>query len=388
MSTNKTYCALPFRETMMLPGDVLLLCCRHDTNVVIKEDFDKTFKSGKLQEIRELMLAGKPVSGCEQCYREEHQGVESMREQSIKTYGIVDDIELQGLHIQFDNICNLKCRMCSSVSSHLLHSEETEIYGKAISWKKFVVADKYKQMDISKLTTIRLHGGEPFMSKRAEEFCKSITELGRIDKVSIVIPTNGMIRPSNDFLEALSNCNSLSIAVSIDALGGLNDYFRSKSDFDTIISNLDFFYSLIKSRKAGTTNISVVTTVNIYNVNKLQELDLFLKSRYSNLTLTKSMLHGPEYLRISCLPKEYKDRIRHTVAEYPDVLRMLDIEDTNYFEEFVFNHRQLDNIRQESLDDFNLELSEFISNYKFIKEVTLEQIIKFHNFVDPGVFND
>jgi len=152
---NKTYCALPFRETMLIPGDVLLLCCRHDTNVVIEESFDKSFKSGKLQEIRKLMLAGKPVSGCEQCYREEQQGVESMRQQSIKTYGVVDNIELQGIHLQFDNVCNLKCRMCSSTSSHLLYNEETEIYGKAISWQKLVVADKYQENDTSKLTVIR-----------------------------------------------------------------------------------------------------------------------------------------------------------------------------------------------------------------------------------------
>lgn len=373
---------------MLVPGDVLLLCCRHDTNVVIEESFDKTFKSGKLQEIRELMLAGKPVAGCEQCYREEQQGVESMRQQSIKTYGVVDDIELQGIHLQFDNVCNLKCRMCSSPSSHLLYNEETEIYGKGISWQKFVVADKYKEIDTSKLTVIRLHGGEPFMSKRAEEFFKSITASGRISKVSIVIPTNGMVKPSEDFLEALANCNVLSIAVSIDALGGLNDYFRSNSDFDTVISNLDFFCSLIESRKPGTTDISVVTTVNVYNVNKLQELDTFLKSRYPNLPLVKSMLHGPSYLRISCLPKEYKDKIRHSVADYPDVLKMLDIDDTNYFEEFVFNHRQLDNIRKESLGDLNLELSEFINNYKFTKELTSKHIIKFHSFVDPGIFND
>jgi molybdenum cofactor biosynthesis enzyme MoaA len=385
---NKTYCALPFRETMLVPGDVLLLCCRHDTNVIIEENFEKSFKSGKIQEIRELMLEGKPVAGCEQCYIEEEQGVESMRQQSIKKYGVVEDIELQGIHIQFDNVCNLKCRMCTSTSSHLLHNEETELYGKAISWQKFVVADRYKEIDTSKLTVIRLHGGEPFMSKRAEDFFKSITKSGRINQVSIVIPTNGMIRPSNDFLEALENCNVLSIAVSIDAYGGFNDYFRSKSEFNTVIENLDFFCSLIDSRKPGTTNISVVTTVNVYNVNKLTELDSFLTSRYNNLKLVKSMLHGPDYLRISCLPKEYKDKIRHTLELYPDVLKMLDKEDTNYFEEFIFYHNTLDKLRHESLENFNIELSQYIKSYKVAKEITTESMANFYNFVDPGIFND
>ena len=67
---------------------------------------------------------------------------------------------------------------------------------------------------------------------------------------------------------------------------------------------------------------------------------------------------------------------------------MLDINDINYFEEFIFNHKQLDQIRQEFLGDLNLELSEFIRNYKLTRTITSKQIIKFHNFVDPEIFND
>lgn len=385
---NKSYCALPFRETMMVPGDVLLLCCRHDTNVIIKESFDKTFKTGKIQEIRELMLEGKPVAGCEQCYIEEEQGIESMREQSIKRYGVVKDIELHGLHIQFDNLCNLKCRMCTSAQSHLIYNDEVEIFGKAIIWQKFTEANRYKEIDVSKLTEIRMHGGEPFISKKADDFFKTIIQSGRISEVNVATPTNGMITPSGALLETLQQCKMLSLMVSIDAYGDLNDYFRSKSNFETVIKNLDMFYSLIETRKSGTTTIGVSTTVNIYNVNKLHELNSFLKSKYPNLLVTQSFLHNPDYLRISCLPKEYKDKIRHTVVDYPDVLKMLDIDDPNYFEEFIFYHNQLDKIRQESLGSFNLELSEYMDSYKHVKEVTSETLAQFSQFTNPGVFNE
>ena len=142
---------------MMVPGDVLLLCCAHNTNVIIKNSFDETFKSGKIQEIRELMLSGKPVSGCEQCYIAESQGIESLRERSIKKYGVVKDIKLQAVEIQFDNVCNLKCRMCTSAQSHLIYNDEVEIFGKAISWKKFIETDRYKEIDISELKEVRIH---------------------------------------------------------------------------------------------------------------------------------------------------------------------------------------------------------------------------------------
>jgi len=385
---NKTYCALPFRETMLVPGNVLLLCCKHDTNVIIKNNFEESFRSGKIQEIRELMLAGKAVEGCEQCYKEEENGIESMREQSITKYGIVDDIQLKALHVQFDNVCNLKCRMCTSTQSHLLYNDEIEIFGKSIGWQKLTVADQYNNIDVSSLEEIRLHGGEPFLSPRAEEFFYKIIQENQIKQISIMTPTNGMIKPTGALLAAIQQCKVLSIMISIDAYGELNDYFRSKSNFNTVIHNLDFFYSLIDQRPVGSTTIGILTTINVYNVNKLQELDLFLKPRYPNLELKKAFLHYPEYLRISSLPKEYKEKIQYSVEAYPDVLKMLNADDPDYFEEFIFYHKQLDSLRQESLGNFNLELLEFIENYKPKKEITKEHIIKFHNFVDPGIFND
>ena len=175
--------------------------------------------------------------------------------------------------------------------------------------------------------------------------------------------------------------------MSIDAYGDLNDYFRSRSDFDTVIHNLDFFIDLIKRRESKETYVRVSVTVNVYNVNKLQELEQFLKARYTNILIDFNLLHNPDFLRVSCLPKDYKDSIRHTVKNYPDVLKMLDIDDTNYFEEFIFYHKRLDSIRQESLKDVNLELAEYIENYKSEKAVTSDQVRKFYPIIDLGSSN-
>jgi sulfatase maturation enzyme AslB (radical SAM superfamily) len=195
--------------------------------------------------------------------------------------------------------------------------------------------------------------------------------------MSVTIPTNGMVKPSRNLLEILMKCKSLSIWISIDAYGKLNDYLRKNSQFDTIIDNLDFFYSLIERRPNKLTTIGVGTTVNVYNVNKLQELDNFLKNRYPNLSLDKSILHNPDYLRISCLPAEYKDKIRHTVNDYPEILKFLNIDDSEYFDEFIFYHNKVDNIRQESLEDLNLELLKFINSYTPKRTIVTENILRF-----------
>jgi len=245
----------------------------------------------------------------------------------------------------------------------------------------------YTEIDNSKINEIVIYGGEPLLSERANKFLQKFIDSGRISEIKISTPTNGMVQPSDTFLTAFLSCKKLDLTVSIDAYGDLNDYFRSRSDFDTVIHNLDFFVDLINRRGSKETYVRVSVTVNVYNVNKLQELETFLRSRYTNILIDFNLLHNPDFLRISCLPKGYKDAIRHKVETYPNVLKMLDMDDTNYFEEFIFYHNKLDAIRQESLSEVNLELAEYIKNYKSEKEVTSDQVRKFYPIIDLGSSN-
>jgi sulfatase maturation enzyme AslB (radical SAM superfamily) len=277
--------------------------------------------------------------------------------------------------------------MCASTQSHLLYNEEIEIFGNAVSWQKATSTDVYTEIDNSKINEIVIYGGEPLLSERANKFLQTFIDSERISEIKISTPTNGMVHPSDTFLTAFLSCKKLDLTVSIDAYGDLNDYFRSRSDFDTVIHNLDFFIDLINRRGSKETYVRVSVTVNVYNVNKLQELETFLRSRYTNILIDFNLLHNPDFLRISCLPKDYKDKIRHKVESYPDVLKMLDINDTNYFEEFIFYHNKLDAIRQESLSEVNLELAEYIKNYKSEKAVTSEQVRKFYPIIDLGSSN-
>jgi sulfatase maturation enzyme AslB (radical SAM superfamily) len=277
--------------------------------------------------------------------------------------------------------------MCASTQSHLLYNEEIEIFGNAVSWQKATSTDVYTEIDNSKINEIVIYGGEPLLSERANKFLQTFIDSERISEIKISTPTNGMVHPSDTFLTAFLSCKKLDLTVSIDAYGDLNDYFRSRSDFDTVIHNLDFFIDLINRRGSKETYVRVSVTVNVYNVNKLQELETFLRSRYTNILIDFNLLHNPDFLRISCLPKEYKDAIRHKVETYPNVLKMLDMDDTNYFEEFIFYHNKLDAIRQESLSEVNLELAEYIKNYKSEKAVTSDQVRKFYPIIDLGSSN-
>jgi len=276
------YCPLPFREVVLFNGDILQPCCQnHAYKVFIKDSFDQSFNTGVLEQFRNQLLSGQPVKGCDQCYNEEAAGVESMRQRSINRYGYVDNVEIHAIQMQFDNLCNLKCRMCASTNSHMLYEDEIEVLGKTINPKKFILTTRHNEIDKTHLKEIKFWGGEPLISPRAQEFFKDFTTSGEISQVVISTYTNGMVTPSGYILEAFEKCRYLDLFVSIDAYGGLNEYIRGKSNFDDIVNTLNFLRSLMKSRPPESTFIGVSTLVNIYNVNKLQDLDSFIKKELS-----------------------------------------------------------------------------------------------------------
>ena len=168
----------------------------------------------------------------------------------------------------------------------------------------------------------------------------------------------------------------------------MNEYIRGKSDFNEIVKNLKFYSSLIDSRPKQSTTIGISTVVNVYNVNKLKELDQFITKEFSQFELEKKFLSYPEFLRISCLPKEYKNIIKHAVQDYPELLQFLNKDDNNYFEEFIFYNNSVDKLTGHSLKDVNLELAEYIENYKSKKEISNQHVRKFYPVIDLRSSND
>ena len=384
-----TYCSLPFREVTINNGDVLQPCCQNYSHqILINESFAKSFNTGQLEKVRKQMLAGEIVTGCDQCYREESAGLESMRQRSVKKYGNVENIEIHAIQIQFDNLCNLKCRMCSSANSHLLYDDELKILGKPISPKKFVASTTHNDIDKTHLKEIKLFGGEPLISPRAQEFVKDMVLSNEISRVVVSAYTNGTVLPTDYMLEAFHKCRFLDLNVSIDGVGQLNEYIRGKSDFNEIVKNLKFYSSLIDSRPKQSTTIGVSTVVNVYNVNKLKALDQFITKEFPQFELEKKFLSYPEFLRISCLPKQYKNIIEHAVQDYPELLQFLNKDDNNYFEEFIFYNNSVDKLTGHSLKDVNLELAEYIENYKSKKEISNQHVRKFYPVIDLRSSND
>ena len=370
---SKTYCPAPWISLNILPGEARP-CCQWDGKggcvdlnqytTLDKSDVEKMFI-----DTREDMLAGKEVIGCEQCYSAENSGVKSRRQELIEQYGIVSEVETKTLDISFDNICNLKCRGCCSTSSHLWQHDENKIYGRpVVSSKDKKYLENNVDINLDSLEYINVSGGEPFLSKKFKEFTDTLLEKNNLENLNLTITSNATVIPSDNIYKLMLAAKELSLSLSIDGLGDLNHYFRHGADFDKCLETLEFFKNLKTLRGNKHTYLQIHTTVSIYNVNLLADIENFFQQHYKEYNCTHRVLYWPEQLCIQNIPNDLKEKIRPIVEsygeKYTDVLHELNAPGKDIFGHFVNFHSLLDNLRNESLESVNPLLSEYIKNYK------------------------
>jgi sulfatase maturation enzyme AslB (radical SAM superfamily) len=315
------------------------------------------------------MLEGKQLSGCQQCYSAESVGAKSRREELIEQYGIVSEVETKTLDISFDNVCNLKCRGCCSASSHLWYGDEQAIYGKPVATyidKKYL--ENNLTIDLDGLEYINVSGGEPFLSKKFKEFADTLFEKNNLENLHLTITSNATVMPSSNVYKLMLETNRLSLSLSIDGYGDLNQYFRHGADFSKCLEIVEFFKNLKTLRGSKYTYLQIHTTVSIYNVNLLLDIENFFQEHYKEYNCTHRLLYWPEQLCVRNIPEDLKEQLKPIVESYGekyiDVLNELTMPGADMFGHFINFHNLLDNLRNESLETINPLLFNYIKNYK------------------------
>lgn len=371
---NKTYCPIPFTNISLQSDDITLPCCQFmdikpfKPHIPIYEIINGEF----MIDMRQRLLDGQPIDGCETCYDEESMGLISKRLGAINSIGYKTEFELSRIELFLDNVCNLKCRTCSSAHSHLLFSDEIKLYGTTFSPNKYLLNTTFKDLDLSKLTTIEILGGEPTISSNLEEFLTMLELKQRTHEVTISINTNGMLAPIGSLLKTLLNCKKLKLLISVDAPGNLNDYIRGESNFNSISKQLEFYNQLPNQRPENTTEIFVHSAVSIYNVNYLNDLQVWIKKHFTNIGTSFQLVQHPSWLSIANTPQDFKDIIRPTVKN-EKIINYLDQHNDDLFAHFINYTEKLDSIRNENLETLNPLLYQYMNEYKNRVDVEVSQ---------------
>jgi len=401
--TQDTFCVLPWIHLYVGTDGNVLPCCQadhqHPMGTVGGESINDILQSSRFNQLRRNMLSGRRSKECSRCYAQEDLNTPSSRilhnarwpeikSTNVDPSGIISEFTPRYLDLRLNNICNLKCRMCSGYFSSAIAQEEVVVFGN----KKTTMP---KNLRVNALTEILNYlpqcekiyfaGGEPLITSEHYDILDALISCGNTD-LEIVYNTNFTTlqyqnRNVLDFWQKFSN---VKVNASIDAQGEAAEYVRHGTAWTNIECNL----SLIKSQ-CPHVNFSISSTVGLLNVSSLIALqkDWHTSEKLHISKFSQSPLISPLHLAVSSLPDNHKHRLTTFINEHIDwcqknqayslanqwnnVLTYMWSKDTSYaMAEFKRLTKIMDEHRHESLVDVLPEYTDLLLDIKILKEIT------------------
>jgi organic radical activating enzyme len=335
------------------------------------------------------------VGNCSTCLLRELNGLSSQRNNWINNrkqiypniYENANKLtgnDIIHLNLNLSNICNFKCRMCGPTYSNawipdynfLKENNLPKIFTGKDDPKQILDFDKLLEVygpQLSKLQTIWVTGGEPFMDDRLIEFVDKLSDYCNLSNLDIDITTNGS-KIDLDKLAVFNKVGKIRLNLSIDAVGPLFEYMRSAGVFswDELEKLIKELFLFKKSNNNTILNFNssyqIYNSLNIKNfyeyfipiINKNDYLEYRLVTSPSWLAARHANDNIKEVSRIeinNLLNSDILNNRKSDISHIKNCLNMLnkpaDIIEWNNFLKFT---GALDGKRNQHLKDYSPEL--------------------------------
>jgi radical SAM protein with 4Fe4S-binding SPASM domain len=383
--TQDTFCVLPWIHLYVGTDGNVLPCCvadhQHPMGNIEEHTVDKIIKSAEFNRLRKNMLTGSRSKECSRCYVQEDAGLPSTRQGNNKIWknikredfaqdGSIDKFDPVYLDIRLNNICNLKCRMCSGYFSSAIAQEEVVLFGKKESVQSSLKMQQ-RNLGLKEILQyaptaekIYFAGGEPLLTAEHYEILDALIACGNTD-LEIIYNTNftTLTYRGRSVLDLWKQFFNIKIGASLDAEGDVAEYVRHGTNWDTIESNLN----AVKTQ-CPHVNFIVTSTVGLLNVDSLIELQQqwHISKKLDISKFSQSIMMSPDHLTVCALPLEHKQRLEHKInhhtawckennanglaKQWTDVLNyMWSKDDSDSLREFKRLTKIMDQHRNESL---------------------------------------
>ena len=375
LKTNKSLCILPFIQSVSLNGNYAV-CCRSHTPISKVESTINYSGDANRNLIKQKMLAGEKLDNyCKICYDLEDKEIISPRITQTNEWANrldikhVDDLSKITnpvfYEIRASNQCNLMCRMCNPDWSSLIEKENQKL--KIFNDTKLQYTG-FDHINIDKVEKLYVAGGEPTIMLELYTFLEDCIEKKKTN-FEIQLNTNA-VSLNKKFKSLLKHFNNFNFEISVDGYGLVNQYIRWPTNWDKLVTNIDYIYSQGH-------NISFNSVISIYNIASLYSTVEFLSDRYKKIPIHlnpvsfKDNILSPYIFPDAKLIITNLDKIKKLEIYHNDlVLKSIVDEYLNYFDTkhvvdlstlaafFEYNNK-LDNARNVKLIDYIPELEQY-----------------------------
>jgi organic radical activating enzyme len=351
--TNGAFCALPFISAFQNLNGNQYLCCISDVEI------DST-DSESTNELRKKIWNGDRIPHCTKCYDLENKQALSdrirtsmslMKDPEIKQY-LADwtpdtPNKIYYYDIRFDNKCNLACITCEPKASSMWSKEL------GVELPKY--ESKFDLDDCLKAKKIYLAGGEPLI---IDQYIDLIIRISKLEQQPELVINTNLTRVSESLKPALLKIKNLTLTVSVDSFGSVNEYHRWPMKWTKFINNLHWVRDNLNCTVQFNT---VVDAVSVTNIHQLVEIEQLID--YWNL----SILVDPEALVVNNLPEHLKTLVSSNFEN---------IKKSRFYSQDVIFKTRVDTI----LTQINLPGNDFLlSNY--IKQIDQRRNLNHENYL-------
>ena len=218
-------------------------------------------------------------------------------------YGRPTVPELQDIEYNLGNLCNMKCRMCTSMYSSRWIQDDERFDRKVHHLVRRKAADL--DLDLSKLVNIKFIGGEPTLEQdEVRALLLGVLQArGTLGDLHVEFATNGLLAFDDDIIDLLLQCKLVNMVVSIDGMEISNDYQRTGSVWSKIMATMDLYHS----KQSDHWHLGVLTTFSIFTIHECSALSDLIATRWPDTWHLANAIDYPVELAPRNLPQAYKD---------------------------------------------------------------------------------
>jgi hypothetical protein len=326
---SRTYCMKPFTSAFSDSVNRYRLCADCGITKEIEHmTLENTlpmdyFFSPEMDKVREKMLKGEPVSGCEICYDYEEKSGWSFRQDSFNRMGKYNLDGLEGYPTRpmkptiklrmIGTKCNLGCFMCRAYDSSTRRMElsQADLWDKwrALGIKEYedekvrpIGNKRYREVlshlkEKEKLISqYSMYGGEPLILDRVWEMLDQVSDEHAQD-LFVWISSNltQLDFKGRKVEELIEKFPRIELEVSCDHYGEKLRWIRYPIDVERFEGNLRRVKKHIKY---------IICTVNILNVFDLRQIEDYYEENFGLPVSFNNVLYSPESLSIKNLPNK------------------------------------------------------------------------------------
>ena len=344
---KKTFCSAPWFQIRNQNNMTKKVCCEikpfaEDSNTKNISPL-QYLNLPHIKQLKKQLADGQKPDACDACWRSEDSGNISLRQilnESIlgnneknwsdsyfKHKNNFDSDIVVSADVKIGNTCNHACVMCNADQSTLLYAdwykrkdspfvqdylkqnpnyfEEVKFQGyKNKTYRNYLETVIIENQN---LKVLKILGGEPFLDNTLIKILKRVPETQK-RKITLVFVTNGSIDVV-PVLEYIGDYKSVSIVVSIEGVGKVQEFARAGSEWQKLEANI---------LKAKQQDIDVRVNHTMQTATILGFKELLKWCAKNKISINCSMVDDPDYLSIQALPVKLKQKIIDDIMPFEE----------------------------------------------------------------------